>query len=131
VSAQLADVLARRGRHAEAERRAEESRTIASHDDLDAQARWRSALARVLVSRAERDAGEHLVREALALLEPTDFVVLAAEAHDLLGEVLAGAGRTDEAAVAVERAIALHEQKGNAVSAARSRAALGRLVSPS
>ncbi len=37
------------------------------------------------------------------------------------------AGRPDEAAAAVERAIALHEQKGNVVSAARSRAVLNEL----
>ena len=44
--------------------------------------------------------------------------------HHALGEVLARAGRLEEAAIALERAIALHEQKENVVWAARSRASL-------
>ena len=59
----------------------------------------------------------------IRLLEPIDLLVKVT-AFDALGDVLARAGKTDGAAAALERAIALHEQKGNVVSAARSRAAL-------
>ena len=123
----LADLVAKNGSVDEAARFAEESRAIASTDDLDAQGRWRPALARVLSRRGDHSAAERLVREADALLEPTDFIVLHAHVCDVLGEVLERAGRVDEACDAVDRAIGLHEQKGNVVSAGRSRSVLGDL----
>jgi len=127
VAAILADALARQGKLDEAARVAEESRSISAPDDLDAQPRWRAALARVLAARGETGDAERLAREALDLLEPTDFIVLRAEVFDLLAKILASAGRLDEAASVLERALALHEQKGNVVSAERSRAALSEL----
>jgi class 3 adenylate cyclase len=48
-----------------------------------------------------------------------------------LGEVLSIAGHVEDAAAALERAIVVHEQKGNVVSATRSRAMLDRLGAPS
>ena len=89
--------------------------------------RWRASLARVLASRGELADAERLAREAVTLAEPTDFLPLKAELHDTLGEVLALAGTSAEARAAVERAISLHEQKGNLVSAERSRAVLHEL----
>ncbi len=61
------------------------------------------------------------------LVEPLDFLELKGFVHDVLAEVLLGVGRAEEADAAIERAIAFHEQKGNVVSAARSRAALHHL----
>ncbi len=127
LTALHADVLSGLGRLEEAEGRVEESRTIAGPDDLDAQPRWRTAMARVLVRRGELAPAEQLTREALALLEPLDFLALKADANDVLGEIFARAGRGEEAVVAVDHAVALHEQKGNVVSAARSRAVLDEL----
>jgi len=127
LAAQLADVLARQGQLDEAARAAEESRDISGPEDLDAQPRWRAALARVLSARGESVEAERLAREALELLEPTDFIFQQAEVFDVLAEILAVADRTDEAANALERALALHERKGNVVSAERSRAALAEL----
>jgi class 3 adenylate cyclase/tetratricopeptide (TPR) repeat protein len=127
VTAQLADVLARQGRLDEAARVAEDSKAISAADDLDAQPRWRAALARVLASQGESGEAERLAREALDLLEPTDFIVLQAEVFDLVAELFAAAGRVDEAKSALERALALHERKANVVSAERSRAALSEL----
>jgi class 3 adenylate cyclase/tetratricopeptide (TPR) repeat protein len=127
VDGMLGDVLFLLGRDDEALEYAAASRTIAAIDDLDAQPRWRAAMARVLSRRGSHTEAEHLARGALELLDPTDFIDLQAYVHDVLGEVLARAGRVEHAAVAVERAVALHEQKGNVVSAARSRAALAEL----
>ena len=127
LDAVLADVEVRLGRIDEAAWLAEQSRTIASVDDLDAQPRWRASLALVLASRGEQADAEGLAREAVALAEPTDFLPLKAVVHDALGEVLATGGKTTEATAAVERAISLHEEKGNVVSAERSRTVLHEL----
>jgi predicted ATPase len=127
LDAVLADVVFRQGRNEEAARLAEQVRTFVGVDDLDAQPRWRVVLARILSSRGAHEEAEELAREAASLVEPLDFIDLKADVHDALGEVLARAGRSDEAAAALERAIALHEQKGNVVSAAHSRAALADL----
>ena len=75
----LADLVAKNGSVDEAARFAEESRAIASTDDLDAQGRWRPALARVLSRRGDHSTAERLVREADALLEPTDFFFARAD----------------------------------------------------
>jgi class 3 adenylate cyclase/tetratricopeptide (TPR) repeat protein len=129
VDAVLGDVLFLLGRDDEALEFAEASRAAASVDDLDSQPRWRGARARVLSRRGDHDQALELVHEALSLLEPTDFVGQHGYVCDVHGEVLAASGRLDEAAEAIRRAIALHEQKGNVVSAARSRAVLSRLAS--
>jgi class 3 adenylate cyclase/tetratricopeptide (TPR) repeat protein len=127
VDAILADVEFRLGRLDEAVWLAEQSRLSASVDDLDAQPRWRGSLARVLASKGELADAERLARDAVALAEPTDFLPLKAWLHDVLGEVLALAGKSAEATAAIQRAISLHEQKGNLVSAERSRTGLHEL----
>ena len=124
VDAILGNVLFLQGRDDEALDLAEESRSIAARDDLDSQPRWRVARARVLGKRAQNDEALALLDEAVALVEPLDFLELKGFVHDVLAEVLLGVGRAEEAAAAIERAITFHEQKGNVVSAARSRAAL-------
>ena len=127
VDAILSDVLFLQARHDEALELAEESSRIASVDDLDAQPRWRAAKARVLSLRGAHDAAIEVVGEAVALVEPIDFLDLKGYVYDVLAEVLERVGRKDEAVAAVERAIAFYEQKGNVVSAMRSRAALDGL----
>jgi class 3 adenylate cyclase/tetratricopeptide (TPR) repeat protein len=127
VDAMLADVLFLSRRYDEAEFFAAESRAVAAADDLDAQPRWRAALARVLSARGEHAAAEALAREAVLLVEPIDLLLVKALVFDALGEVLARAGKVGESASAYERAIALHEQKGNVVSAARTRTVLDEL----
>jgi class 3 adenylate cyclase/tetratricopeptide (TPR) repeat protein len=127
VDAVLGNVLFLQGRHDEAFHLAEGSRAIAASDDLDSQPRSRAVQARVVSSRGSHDAALALAREAAALVEPIDFLELKGFVHDVLGEVLAQAGRAEEGAVAIRRAVELHEQKGNIVSASASRAALAEL----
>ncbi len=127
VDAMLADVLFAMGRIDDGGWFAEESSAISAPDDLDAQPRWRAALARVLSSRGEHARAEALGREAVDLVEPIDLLLLKGTVYDALGEVLARAGKIDEAAAVLERAVGVHEQKGNVVSARRSRAVLDGL----
>jgi tetratricopeptide (TPR) repeat protein len=127
VDGMLADVLQRQGRLDEALRFAEESRAIAAPDDLDAQPRWRAALARILSSQGSHDAALEHASDAVALVEPLDLLPLKAVVHEALGDVHVAAGRGEEAVAAVEQALALHEQKGNVVSAGRSGTVLDEL----
>ncbi len=131
VVAVLADVVCRLGRHEEALGFVDECRAIAGQDDLDVQPRWRVTLARILSAQGDHAGAEALLHEADALLEPLDFIDLHADVFDALGEVLAHAERADEAVAAFERAAVLHEQKGNVVSAARSRSQLAGVRAPS
>ena len=50
---------------------AEESRAIAAPDDLDAQPRWRAALARVLASQGSHDAALEHALDAVASWSPS------------------------------------------------------------
>jgi tetratricopeptide (TPR) repeat protein len=127
IDAVLADVLFLQGKHDEALELADSSRAIAGADDLDAQPRWRTARARVLSARGDHDEALALLGEAAALVEPIDFLELKGYVHDVLGEALVRVDRIDDAVRAVERAIALHDLKGNVVSAVRSRAVLDEL----
>jgi tetratricopeptide (TPR) repeat protein len=127
IDAVLSDVLFLLGRHDEALELADSSREIAAVDDLDSQPRWRTARARVLSARGEHDEALALLDEAVALVEPIDFLELKGFVYDVLAEALARVDRTDEAVRAIEQAIAFHEQKGNVVSAARSRSVLAEL----
>jgi tetratricopeptide (TPR) repeat protein len=127
VDGVLSDVLFLQGRYDEALELADESGAIAAVDDLDSQPRSRAARARVLATRGELDEALDLLHEAVELVEPIDFTELKGYVHEVLGEVLVRAGRTEDATVAVEQAIAFYEQKGNVVSAERSRAVLNDL----
>jgi class 3 adenylate cyclase/tetratricopeptide (TPR) repeat protein len=127
VDSLLSDLLFLTDRYDEALELAAESRAIGSSDDLDAQPRARAVQARVFAARGEHDRALEVVLEAVELVEPIDFLDLKGYVHAVLGEVHERAGRRDEAVAAVERAIVLFEQKGNVVSATRSRAVLDEL----
>ena len=71
-----------------------------------------------------------LVREAVALADPTDYINHEAECRMRLAEVLRAAGRPADAAGEVTRALELFERKGNLVMAERARARLAELAGP-
>ena len=124
VDAIFAEALLLQGRHDEALQLAAESRAIVGPDDLDAQPRWRAARARVLSFRGEHEEALALLDEARELVGPIDFLQLKGYVYDVGAEALARVGRVDEAVAALQGAIDAHDQKGNVVSAARSRAVL-------
>jgi tetratricopeptide (TPR) repeat protein len=122
VAPLLADALYLQGRPDEAMPLTELVARSALADDLDPQVAWRRVQAKVLAQRGDFESAEPLARKAIELAERSDYTDLHARAIEDLVEVLRLAGRSREALVELERATRLHEQKGNVVSAARTRA---------
>jgi class 3 adenylate cyclase/tetratricopeptide (TPR) repeat protein len=108
-------ILERGGPLEEVEELGLQSQQLADDDDVDSQAVWRRVRGRVLEQRGEHAAAEHVIREALALLEPTDATLFQLQAELDLGDVLAGAGRNGDARSAYEAARELAERKGGVV----------------
>jgi tetratricopeptide (TPR) repeat protein len=119
VAAELADVLWLQGRDDEALQLTRVSENSVGEDVLVAQMMWRGARAKVLARRGEGDAAEALAREAVAIIEKTDYVLYRADALTDLAEVLRQRERNEEAACVAEEARRLYEQKGNRVAAGR------------
>jgi tetratricopeptide (TPR) repeat protein len=98
--------------------------------ELDTRARagkWRQVKAKVLARRGEHAEGERLAREAVAIAEESDTLDQQGNAYADLAEVLALAGKPDEAASALEQALERYERKENLVSAQRTRERLAKL----
>jgi class 3 adenylate cyclase/tetratricopeptide (TPR) repeat protein len=85
-------------------------------EDMDAQIAVRRVKAKLLAHRGDLEDAERVARQAIDLGARTDFLDLRARAFGDLAEVLRLAGKTAEAALAVEEAIRLHELKGNVVA---------------
>ncbi|MDQ3552811.1 MAG: AAA family ATPase [Chloroflexota bacterium] len=102
----------------------ERARALISPDDVEGQAMWLTAMARLLGHEGRLDDLEAIVRDVEALSAGGDH--LRAEAQQLieLAEALSAAGANDAAAVRLSRAIALFDQKGDATGAASARALL-------
>jgi class 3 adenylate cyclase/tetratricopeptide (TPR) repeat protein len=101
------------GRYDEAEPLAKLGRRLGNEQDLFTQMLWRQAQALVHAHRGEHAEAEALAREAVSIAERTDALDAQADAHCDLAEVLHAAGRTDEAAAALEQALERYERKKN------------------
>jgi DNA-binding SARP family transcriptional activator len=126
LTALLAQALSAQGRADEALLFTELSERAALPDDRYAHVEWRAARAKALSGLRRVDEAEALAREAVALAEQTDFLVVHGDALMILADVLRLGDRADEAVPVVEKALRLYEQKENLVSAARAHAALER-----
>jgi class 3 adenylate cyclase/predicted ATPase len=124
----LAYALCEQGRYDEAEQAAAVSESAGS--DLETEPYLRGIRARLLARRGGFAEAEELAREAIALVEETDFVNIRADTRMDLADVLEVSGKKDEAASVVEEAIRLYERKGNVVSAGRARKLLSELSAP-
>jgi DNA-binding SARP family transcriptional activator len=124
LAAKLADALYAQGRDDEAFEVSEVSRRATAPDDLSAGVQWRAVQAKLLARRGDAAAAEELAREAVALAEETDFLVLHADALMDLAELLRLADREGESQPFVEQALELYERKGHVVGASRARALL-------
>ncbi len=116
------------GRHDEAEPLAELGRTLdKTAQDVFTQALWRQVQALVYAHRGLHEEAEELAREAVAILEPTDALNLQGDALSDLTEVLRAAGRTDDARVALGRALERYEHKKNLARVAQVNELLAEL----
>jgi ATP/maltotriose-dependent transcriptional regulator MalT len=124
----LADVVYRQGRYDEADNLAELSKRVTAPDDVASQMLWRSVRAKIAARRGDFDVAQALAQEAAALADSTDAFHLHGDVRMDLAEVLRLAGRPEEAAAALKRAIELYEAKGISVLAEKARAHLSELT---
>jgi class 3 adenylate cyclase/tetratricopeptide (TPR) repeat protein len=118
----LGEVLLEQGATDEARARVEVARQHAAPRSIYYQAWWRRAWGR-LEARAGRYAdGELLVREALSMLEDSDWLYFKSQTEMALADVLRRAGREPEALEAAARALALCDAKGHRAGALQVRA---------
>jgi class 3 adenylate cyclase/tetratricopeptide (TPR) repeat protein len=125
---ELADVLVDQGHDDEGLRLTEIGQQAAAPDDVAAQLVWRRVRARVLARRGSIQEAERLAREAVRLVEQTDWLQGHADALMDLAEVLRLAGRTQNAAESLRQALQLYDHKGNLVLAAKARNGLRELA---
>ena len=97
------------------------ARDTASRDDFASQGRSREIQARVLSGRNQHPAAEALAREAVAIMEPTDYLALHGDALVHLAHVLHAADKVGEALDAARRAADLYDRKGATFLVERTR----------
>ncbi len=131
LAPRLARAICLQGRYQEAEHFTRASEAAAASDDVASQGEWRAVRALICARTGELDAGEKLAREAVQLLERTDYVDLHADALVGLAEILQLSDQTEPAKTSAHKALQLYEQKGNVVSAGQARALIERLKNDS
>jgi class 3 adenylate cyclase/tetratricopeptide (TPR) repeat protein len=124
VAGLLAQTLYDLERLDEAEELGRLTQELATEDDVSTQALWRCVRGKLLARGGSIDEAESMIRDALAILESTDHVLLKFGALLDLAEVQRLAGRDTRAAL--EQALELAEAKSSTVMAA---AAEGLLTS--
>ena len=114
-------------RYDEADALTRESEEAARPNDIHSHILWRTARAQVLAHRGQLESAEALALEAVAFADDSDFLDSHADALMILADVRAQAGRIKDAIADAGRALELYEQKGNVISAERSRSRLSDL----
>jgi predicted ATPase/class 3 adenylate cyclase len=130
IAGYLAQACYAQGDLGGAERYSGLSAKAAAEDDFQSQALWRAVHAKLLAHERDFDRARHYAREAVRLTQPTEWINAQADRFTDLAQVLLLAGQPDEAAGALGEALRRYEQKGNLVSAGRTRAALATLPAP-
>jgi tetratricopeptide (TPR) repeat protein len=108
----LAHISYAQGKYDEAEEQAREADEAGGPDDVETQRFALAVRGMVLARRGETAEAERLARAAVELLAPTDSLVAQAEVMLDLAEVLALAGRSDEASAAAREAAQIYAAKG-------------------
>jgi tetratricopeptide (TPR) repeat protein len=87
------------------------ARETSARDDIASQAGGRQIQARVLSARGEHAEAEALAREAVAIMERTDFLAYHGDAVVHLARVLHAAGKTEAAVATARTAMELYDRK--------------------
>ena len=116
TAAQLAQAVYAQGRLEEADAYVEVARSLASAEDVSAQAGWRSVAAKLAARRGDLGESRALAGEAVALTEGADDLNARGQALADLAEVLRAADAAAEADDALGRAVRAWEAKGNAAA---------------
>jgi tetratricopeptide (TPR) repeat protein len=114
-------------RYDEAEPLARLGHELGDEHDVATQMLWRQVQARVFAHRGAHAKAEPLAREAVEVAEGTDTLNGQGDALCDLAEVLAVAGRADQAAEALEQALERYERKKNLAMVAQVRPRLEEL----
>jgi len=128
VAVDLANVLARLGRHSEAEAMAAIAAGSAADFDVEAQVGWRTASARARTALGDVDGALRLVDEATERLEASDFTMLRADSMGAMADVLATLGSRLEAIERLEAARGIYSAKGHLVGERRATQRLEELA---
>ena len=124
TAAVLAEALYEQSRYEEAETWTKTSEETSSPDDAASEMEWRAVRGKVFARRGDVEAGEALVREAVARGRETDDLRSLGDCLLDLAEVLALGGRGVESIPLAEEALGLYERKGIVPSVERARARL-------
>jgi tetratricopeptide (TPR) repeat protein len=128
IAGLLAQAVFSQGRTDEAEELSRVGELACDEADIEAQALWRQSRARILAVRGDLQAAESLAVEAVRLNEGADVLVAHGEALLNLAEIYRIAGRSREAAAALELALGLFRRKGALVLEEGARSALAELA---
>jgi tetratricopeptide (TPR) repeat protein len=123
----LANGLYQLDRLDEAEAWVDRAAELGASDDAVTQMLVRQVKAKIGARRGLGEEAQALDREAVAIANGTQMINAQAEAYLDLGEVLELGGRPEEAAAAVEQALARFGRKGNLLRAEEARSRLERL----
>jgi tetratricopeptide (TPR) repeat protein len=124
----LAEVLYAQGRFEEAQQMTEQAQAAAPPGDIDAQARWRVARAKLLARSGQFPAARTLLDEAAALISPTSWAVLQAEILMAKGGVERLAGEREQAAASLGAALRIYQDRHAIPLADQAAAALASLT---
>ena len=120
--------LARVGRWDEVVVSARRGREQSHPDDLDSEALWRWAEALVTAHRGDPEAGQALLREAIAIIDRSDETMFQANARTALAEMLESQGDKASARDALQEALELYRAKEVVPSIARAEQRLAALA---
>jgi tetratricopeptide (TPR) repeat protein len=128
LAGRLAKALYAQGRLDEAQQMTEEAQAAAPPGDIDAQAQWRTARAKVLARSGQFPAAQTLLDEATALVSPTSWAVLQAEMLMDRAEVNRLAGEPEQAEASLRAALRIYQDRHATLLAERAEAALASLT---
>jgi class 3 adenylate cyclase len=113
--AMLAETVYLQERYEEAEDLSHRSEDLGDPDDVATQAYWRSVRAKVLARKGDVEAAEELGREAVQIVDRSDFCIRG-DIYADLAETLRLLGRPSDAISAARGALRVYEEKRNIVS---------------